>query len=165
MMPTDPSSASLAVGDAAPDFSLANQRGEVVRLSALRGKKRVVLYFYPKAMTPGCTVQACGIRDAAAAFAALGAVVYGLSPDPVKRLARFAERDSLEFDLLSDPEHATASAYGAWGDKKFMGRQYQGILRQTYCVDKAGRVRQIMRRVKTRTHHDDVLAWLAANPE
>ena len=155
----------LAVGDAAPDFTLDSQRGESVSLSALRGKKRVVLYFYPKAMTPGCTMQARGIRDSASALDAVDAVVYGLSPDPVDKLARFAERDSLTFDLLSDPSHEIASAYGAWGEKKFMGRKYHGILRQTFFVDKAGRIEHVMYKVRTRSHHDDVLDWLRNHPQ
>ncbi len=152
-------------GDRAPGFALKNQRDETVELSEWLGKKRVVLYFYPKAMTPGCTVQACGIRDSASEFAALDAVVYGVSPDPVNKLQRFAQRDGLAFDLLSDPGHEIASAYGAWGDKKFMGKSYQGILRQTYIIDKAGQLRHVMRKVKTKTHHDDTLSWLRENPE
>ena len=147
------------VGETAPSFVLPNQRGEPVSLEALRGRW-VVLYFYPKAMTPGCTTQACGIRDHRAEFDALGAVVLGVSPDPVARLARFAERDRLDFDLLSDEDHAVAEAYGVWGPKKFMGREYEGIHRVTFIVDPEGRIAHLIPKVNTKTHAEDVLAWL-----
>ncbi|GIX31962.1 MAG: peroxiredoxin [Porticoccaceae bacterium] len=147
------------VGETAPSFVLPNQRGEPVSLEALRGRW-VVLYFYPKAMTPGCTTQACGIRDHRAEFDALGAVVLGVSPDPVARLARFAERDRLDFDLLSDEDHAVAEAYGVWGPKKFMGREYEGIHRVTFIIDPEGRIAHLIPKVNTKTHAEEVLAWL-----
>ena len=111
----------LQVGTQAPDFSLPDQDGQQVSLSSLRGKK-VLIYFYPKAMTPGCTTQACGLRDVNAELAALNVVVLGISPDPAKRLKKFEERDSLNFRLLADEDHAVADAFGVWGPKKFMGK-------------------------------------------
>ena len=151
------------IGKVAPAFKLRNQDDEVVELKSFRDSKNVVLYFYPKAMTPGCTTQACGIRDSAKAFAGLDTVVLGVSPDPVKRLAKFAERDGLKFDLLSDEDHAIADKYGVWGPKKFMGREFDGIHRVTFIIDKAGKLRHIIPKVKTKSHHDDVLAWIGDN--
>ncbi len=148
------------IGNLAPAFQLPNQRGEPVVLRDFRDRKAVVLYFYPKAMTPGCTTQACGLRDSRQAFAELDTVVLGISPDPVPRLARFADRDSLEFDLLSDADHQIAERYGAWGLKKFMGREFMGILRTTFIIGRDGRLRHIMDKVKTKSHHQDVLDWL-----
>ena len=153
---------SLQVGDAAPDFILPNQDGTSISLSALRGQ-RVVIYFYPKASTPGCTVQACGIRDSAAAFKKLNTVVVGISPDPIKRLQNFIDKQGLNFDLLSDEDHSIADKYGAWGPKKFMGKEYDGILRSTFIVGKDGKLKAIMDKVKTKSHHDDVIDWIKAN--
>lgn len=152
------------LGNLAPTFTLSNQRGEAVALKDFRDQHSVVLYFYPKAMTPGCTVQACGIRDRRAAFAELGVVVLGISPDPVSRLAKFAERDALDFDLLSDADHAIAERYGVWGLKKFMGREFMGIRRTTFIIGRDGRLRHVMDKIKTASHQDDVLAWLRQNP-
>ena len=152
------------LGNLAPAFTLPNQRGEPVALKDFRDRHPVVLYFYPKAMTPGCTVQACGIRDRRAAFAELGVVVLGVSPDPVARLAKFAERDALDFDLLSDADHAIAERYGVWGLKKFMGREFMGIRRTTFIIGRDGRLRHVLDKVKTASHQDDVLAWLRQNP-
>lgn len=148
------------IGNLAPAFSLKNQDGKTVSLKDFKGKSTVVLYFYPAAMTPGCTVQACGLRDAAAELAALGAVALGVSPDPEKKLQKFRERDGLNFDLLSDPEHEVADKYGAWGPKKFMGRSFDGVLRTTFIIGRDGRLLHVMDKVKTKTHHDDVLALL-----
>lgn len=150
------------VGQAAPAFSLMDQDGNTVSLSGLKGKT-VVLYFYPKAMTPGCTVQACGLRDSQAALKKLNVVALGVSPDPVKKLQKFVEKDALNFTLLSDEDHAVAESYGSWGLKKFMGREYMGILRQTFIIDADGVLRHIMDDVKTKTHHDDVLSWISQN--
>lgn len=154
--------ASLKTGSAAPAFSLENQDGKRISLADFKGKKTVVLYFYPAAMTPGCTVQACGLRDSAKVLAKHGAVAIGVSPDKVAKLKKFAERDGLAFDLLSDPDHAVADAYGAWGKKKFMGREVTGILRSTFVIGKDGKIKHVMDKVATKTHHDDVLAVLAA---
>lgn len=148
------------IGNKAPDFTLLNQNGDKVRLADYGGRKHVVLYFYPKAMTPGCTVQACGIRDARDGFEALNAVVLGVSPDPVNRLARFIEKQNLNFDLLSDEDHGVADKYGVWGLKKFMGREFMGILRTTFVIGKDGRLMHIIDTVKTKTHHDDVMRLL-----
>jgi peroxiredoxin Q/BCP len=148
------------VGNLAPVFSLKNQRGETVKLEDFRGKKTVVLYFYPAAMTPGCTVQACGMRDSAKALAKRGAVVLGVSPDKESKLQKFIDRDQLNFDLLSDPDHAVTERYGAWGRKKFMGREFDGVLRTTFIIDKKGKLVHVMGKVATKTHHDDVLAVL-----
>lgn len=143
----------------APAFSAPDQHGNIVTLDSLRGRP-VVLYFYPKAMTPGCTVQACGIRDHRDEFAGLNAVVLGISPDAPQRLQKFIERDQLNFDLLSDEDHAIADAYGVWALKKFMGKEYEGIHRITFIIDAEGVLRHIIDKVKTKTHHDDALALL-----
>ena len=150
---------SLKIGNKAPAFKLNNQDGEQVSLSSLSGKN-VVLYFYPKAMTPGCTVQACGIRESKEIFADLNTVVLGVSPDPVAKLDRFRVKHDLNFDLLSDEDHAIADKYGVWDLKKFMGKEYMGILRTTFIIDSAGKLREIMSKVKTKTHHDDVSGYI-----
>ncbi len=151
------------VGNLAPVFSLLNQDGVKVSLKDFKGKKNVVVYFYPKASTPGCTVQACGIRDSQKALAKIDTVVLGISPDPVKRLQNFIAKQSLNFDLLSDEGHTIADKYGAWGPKKFMGKEYDGILRSSFIVAKDGRLKHIMATVKTKTHHDDIIDWIKAN--
>lgn len=154
---------TLKAGALAPDFTLPNQEGEDISLRDYKGKKNVVVYFYPKAMTPGCTVQAHGIRDHAKDFAKLQTVVLGISPDAVKRLTAFTERDELNFQLLSDEDHKVAETYGAWGLKKNYGKEYMGILRSTFIVDKAGKLVHMMPKVTTKTHADDVLAWIREN--
>lgn len=151
------------LGNLAPAFTLLNQDGIKVSLKDFKGKKNVVVYFYPKASTPGCTVQACGIRDSEKALAKLDTVVLGVSPDPVKRLQNFINKQSLNFDLLSDEGHEIADKYGAWGPKKFMGREYDGILRSSFIVGKDGKLKHIMDKVKTKTHHDDVMDWIKSN--
>jgi peroxiredoxin Q/BCP len=148
----------LSVGKVAPAFSLKNQKGEKVSLKDFKGKKFVVLYFYPKAMTPGCTVQACGIRDNKRKFSSNDTVVLGVSPDSVDKLLRFEEKKELNFDLLSDEDHTIADKYKVWGPKKFMGREYDGIHRVTYIIGKDGKIKHVMEKVKTKSHHDDVLA-------
>ena len=148
------------VGNMAPAFTLPNQNGEKVSLKDFKGKKNVVLYFYPKALTPGCTTQACGIRDSKKEFDKRDTVVLGVSPDPAKKLQNFIDKEELNFDLLSDEDHAIAEKYGVWGLKKFMGREFMGILRMTFIIGKDGRLKHIMEMVKTKTHHDDVLEIL-----
>lgn len=151
------------VGKAAPSFTLVNQDGEKVSLKDFKGKQTVVLYFYPKAMTPGCTVQACGLRDSKRKLTSNDIVVLGVSPDAPARLAKFIERDKLNFDLLSDEDHAVADKYGAWGPKKFMGKSYDGILRTTFIIGKDGKLKHVMAKVNTKTHHDDVISWVKEN--
>ncbi|MEZ5501942.1 MAG: thioredoxin-dependent thiol peroxidase [Halioglobus sp.] len=148
------------IGGMAPAFTLLDQDGAKVSLKQFKGKNNVALYFYPKAMTPGCTVQACGIRDSKKALAKAGTVVLGVSPDPVAKLARFIDKQDLNFALLSDEDHAVAEQYGAWGLKKFMGREFMGVLRTTFIIGKDGRLKHVMDKVNTKTHHEDVLALI-----
>ncbi len=152
--------ATLKTGNVAPAFTLQDQNGKKVSLKDFKGKKNVVLYFYPKAMTPGCTVQACGLRDSKKDLAKLNSVVLGISPDPVARLKKFDDKEDLNFVLLSDEDHAIADKYGVWGLKKFMGREFMGIIRTTFVIDKNGKLAHVMDKVKTRSHHDDVLEIL-----
>jgi peroxiredoxin Q/BCP len=151
--------ALLKIGNLAPAFSLPDQDGNFHSLKDYRDNI-VVLYFYPKAMTPGCTVQAQGIRDNAEAFKKAGIKVLAVSPDPVNRLAKFAERDELNFTLLADEGHKIADKYGVWGLKKFMGREFMGLIRTTFIIGKDGRLRHCMDKVKTKSHHQDVLDWI-----
>jgi peroxiredoxin Q/BCP len=146
-------------GAEAPDFTLPNQDGEDVSLSDLRGRP-VVLYFYPKADTPGCTTQACGIRDHAADYDAAGAVVLGVSPDPVSAVKKFHGGQSLNFTLLADEDHAVSDLYGVWGEKKNYGRTYMGVTRSTYIIDPEGRIARAFPKVSPKTHDEVVLAAL-----
>lgn len=155
--------AFLSVGEQAPNFSLANQRGELVTLDQFKGDKNVVVYFYPKAMTPGCTVQACGIRDTNAEFMALDTVVIGVSPDSVDRLVKFEDKQELNFTLLSDEDHSVIDSFGTWDLKKFMGREFMGVLRSTFIIDKQGAIIHVMAKVKTKSHHEDTLQWVREN--
>ncbi|TXH97362.1 MAG: thioredoxin-dependent thiol peroxidase [Rheinheimera sp.] len=148
---------TLTAGQSAPDFSLLNQSGEQVTLKSLLANHRVLLYFYPKAMTPGCTVQACGLRDIKAELLAKNVVAVGVSTDAVKSLAKFVERDQLNFMLLSDPEHQLAEAFGVWGEKKFMGKIYDGIHRISFLIEQNGVVSQVFDTFKTSNHHEVVL--------
>lgn len=153
-----------AIGKVAPAFTTYDQDGNKVALKDFRGQK-VVLYFYPKAMTPGCTTQACGLRDSQKELKKLNAVAIGISPDAFERLKRFEERDNLNFTLLSDEEHKIADKYGVWGPKKFMGREFDGIHRITFIIDEKGKLVHIMDKFKTKTHHDDVIAYIKENME
>ena len=148
-------------GQAAPDFTLPDQDGNAVALSQLRGRT-VVLYFYPKADTPGCTTQACGVRDHAPDYEAAGAVVLGVSRDPVPRLRAFADKYGLAFPLLSDEDHAVAEAYGVWVEKSMYGRKFFGNERTTFVIDGEGVVREVLRKVKPTEHDELVLGALAA---
>ncbi len=148
------------VGNLAPTFALNDQNGDTVSLQDFRGESNVVVYFYPKAMTPGCTVQAQGLRDSAKALKKRNTVVLGISPDAVGRLDKFVQRDALNFSLLSDEDHAVADKYGAWGPKKFMGREFDGILRTTYIIGKDGKLKAILDKFKTKDHHDVLIAAL-----
>lgn len=148
------------IGNMAPAFTLLNAEGESVALKSFRGASHVVVYFYPKAMTPGCTVQAQGLRDIADELAARNTVVIGISPDAPTKLGKFASRDALNFTLLSDEDHAVADQYGAWGPKKFMGKEFDGILRTTFVIGSDGRLKAILDKFKTKTHHEDLLKLL-----
>jgi len=151
----------LDVGDPAPDFTLQNQDGESESLSDHHGRW-VVLYFYPKADTPGCTVQACGVRDRAQEYKRADAVVLGVSPDSVAAIRKFVQKYGLPFTLLADPEHAVAERYGVWVEKSMYGRTYWGNSRTTFIVDPQGVVRHVIPKVSPKTHDDEVLAALAA---
>ena len=146
-------------GTQAPDFELTSDDGSTVKLSDLRGKP-VVLYFYPKDDTPGCTAQACGIRDAWGAFEQRGAVVLGVSPDPESSHVKFKEKYGLPFTLLADTDHQVADEYGVWAEKNYAGKTYWGNERSTFVIDPEGNVAKVMRNVKPDTHTDDVLAAL-----
>ncbi len=148
--------AGLKIGAAAPAFTLKNQDNEKVSLKDFKGQN-VVVYFYPKAMTPGCTTQACGIRDSKKELAKENIVVLGISPDPVEKLQKFITKEKLNFTLLSDEDHAIADKYSSWGPKKFMGREYDGILRQSFLINTEGKLVQIMSKVNTKTHHTDII--------
>jgi peroxiredoxin Q/BCP len=148
-----------AEGDAAPNFTLPDQNGDKVTLSDLRGQT-VVVYFYPRADTPGCTTQACGIRDRGADYAAAGARVIGISPDEVPAVDRFAAKYDLEFTLLADADHSVAEAYGAWGEKSMYGRKYMGVTRSTFIVDPEGRIAKVFPKVSPKKHDDVVLTAL-----
>ena len=146
-------------GKPAPDFELTSDKGERVKLSDFRGKP-VVLYFYPKDDTPGCTTQACGIRDNYSAFEDRGAVVLGVSPDDEASHVKFRDKYDLPFTLLADPEHTVSEDYEVWVEKKNYGKTYMGVERSTFLIDSEGNVAKVMRRVKPDTHADDVLAAL-----
>ena len=147
----------------APVFTLQNQNDETISLKDYRDKKIVVLYFYPKAMTPGCTTQACGLRDYKKELAKLDAVAIGISPDAVEKLKRFDDKYSLDFDLVADLEHKIADKYDVWRLKKFMGKEYMGIVRTTFIIGKDGKLKKIMDKFKTKSHHQDVIELLKQN--
>jgi peroxiredoxin Q/BCP len=149
-------------GKPAPDFELTSDSGEKVKLSDFRGRP-VVLYFYPKDDTPGCTTQACGIRDDYDAFGERGAVVLGVSPDSESSHVKFKQKYGLPFTLLADPEHDVAERYDVWKEKSFGGRKYMGVERSTFVIDRDGKVAKVMRRVKPDTHVEQVLAALPAS--
>jgi peroxiredoxin Q/BCP len=150
----------LAEGDKAPDFTLFDQNDEVVKLSDLRGET-VVVYFYPRADTPGCTTQACGVRDRSDEYAAAGARVLGISPDEVDAIAKFAGKFDLEFTLLADPDHAVAEKWGAWGEKSMYGKKYLGVLRSTFIVDPDGKIARVFPKVQPKKHDALVLKALS----
>jgi peroxiredoxin Q/BCP len=146
-------------GDVAPGFELPDQDGRPVKLSDLRGQT-VVLYFYPRADTPGCTTQACGARDRTAEYDAAGARVIGVSPDPVRGIRKFADKYGLEFTLLADEDHSVAEAYGAWVEKRRYGKTYWGVQRATFVIEPDGRIAKVFPKVSPKTHDDEVLAAL-----
>jgi peroxiredoxin Q, (thioredoxinreductase) len=153
---------TLKVGENAPHFTLPNQNNEMVSLTQFQGKK-ILVYFYPKALTPGCTIQACGLRDSKAELENLGVVILGISPDSPKKLAQFIEKKELNFTLLSDEEHLVAEQFGVWGEKKFMGRTFDGIHRISFLIDEQGKIAQVFDKFKTTDHHQVVLDYLKNN--
>ncbi|MCW9732454.1 thioredoxin-dependent thiol peroxidase [Avibacterium sp. 20-15] len=151
---------TLKAGDFAPHFSLLDQNEQPVSLSDFKGKK-VLVYFYPKALTPGCTTQACGLRDSKTALEKQNVVILGISPDSPKKLANFVEKKALNFTLLSDEDHKVAEQFGVWGEKKFMGRTYDGIHRISFLIDEQGKIEKVFEKFKTGEHHQVVLDYLS----
>jgi peroxiredoxin Q/BCP len=149
----------LIAGDKAPNFLLPNQAGQNVSLQDYKGKN-LLIYFYPKAMTPGCTIQAQGLRDSVTELQSHNTEVLGVSPDAVKRLPKFIEKESLNFSLLSDEDHALADEFGVWGPKKFMGKEYDGIHRISFLIDEHGVITKVFDKFKTKNHHDVVLDFM-----
>lgn len=154
------SNAMIEAGKRAPAFTLTDQDGNKVKLSEQKGKP-VVLYFYPKADTPGCTTQACGVRDHAADYKKAGAVVLGVSPDDPAKLAKFRDKYDLNFTLLGDPDHSVAEKYGVWVEKSLYGKKYMGVQRATFIIDAAGKVAHVLPKVSPKTHDEQVLKALA----
>lgn len=148
-----------AVGDTVKDFTLPNQNGEMITLSQYKGKK-VLVWFYPKASTPGCTAEGCSLRDNFEDLSTKDVVVLGISMDSVKRQANFVKKHSFPYDLLADTEGVVVRDFGAWGPKKFMGRSYEGILRSSFLIDENGVVQEVISKVKTKTHGADILGLL-----
>jgi peroxiredoxin Q/BCP len=148
-------------GDRAPDFELPDQDGKTHKLADYAGKN-VVLYFYPKALTSGCTVQACGVRDRATDYETANAVVLGVSPDPQKKLREFVDKEGLNFTLLGDEDHSVADAYGVWVEKSMYGRKYWGFERSTFVIGPDGKVKQVFRKVKPAEHDELVLGALSS---
>lgn len=151
---------TLKAGDKAPLFTLKNQNDENISLQDCLKKGRVLVYFYPKAMTPGCTVQACGLRDSKAELDEFSVTVLGISTDPVARLGKFIDKHQLNFTLLSDEDHAVADAFGVWGEKKFMGKVYDGLHRLSFLIDQDGTICHRFDKFKTKDHHQVVLDYL-----
>ncbi|WP_440875893.1 thioredoxin-dependent thiol peroxidase [Thalassotalea sp. PLHSN55] len=152
---------TLTVGDNAPLFTLLDENEQAVSLADTLKEQQVLVYFYPKAMTPGCTVQAQGLRDIKAELAKHNTRVFGISPDEPKRLAKFCQRDELNFTLLSDVDHKVADDFGVWGLKKFMGKEYDGIHRLSFLIGQDGKISHVFNKFKTKTHHEVVLEVLA----
>lgn len=152
----------LAVGSVAPTFTLFDQTNQSVSLSDFKGK-RVLVYFYPKALTPGCTTQACDLRDTKSEWDGLNLVVLGISPDTPEKLAKFTEKKSLNFTLLADTDHQVAEQFGVWGEKQFMGKVYDGVHRISFLIDENGRIEQVFDKFKTTAHAEMVLDYLKHN--
>ena len=150
-----------AVGDTVQDFTLPNQDGEMITLSSFLGQK-VLIWFYPKASTPGCTAEGCSLRDHFTTLQNSNVVVLGISKDSVRRQKNFVDKHSFPYDLLADTEGVVVQAFGAWGPKKFMGREYEGILRSSFLINEQGTVEHVFATVKTKTHGEDVIAALNA---
>lgn len=159
-MPTE----TITAGQKAPSFSLASSTGQTVDLAkTLKTKKAVILYFYPKADTPGCTKEACGFRDALAAYDQANVAVFGISPDPEKDVTKFSDKFHLNFPLLADGDHAVAEAYGVWQEKSMMGKKYMGVVRTTFVIEATGKIAHVFEKVKPEGHDQEVLAWLKEN--
>jgi thioredoxin-dependent peroxiredoxin len=154
----------LEAGVSAPDFTLPDQNGNELSLSGLKGET-IVLYFYPRADTPGCTTQACSVRDRRADYKAAGARVIGASPDPVEAVAKFADKFDLDFALLADADHAVAETYGAWVEKSMYGKKYMGVQRATFIIGPDGKIAKVFPKVSPKTHDDLVLEALAELPD
>ncbi|WP_143871887.1 thioredoxin-dependent thiol peroxidase [Catenovulum sediminis] len=154
---------TLKAGDTAPDFTLLNQKEQPVSLSETLKTHKALVYFYPKALTPGCTTQACSLRDTKQELEDLNTVVLGLSPDAPEKLEKFTQKHELNFDLLSDLDHKVADAFGVWGLKKFMGKEYDGIHRISFLVNQDGKIAHVFDKFKTKDHHDVVLDYLKNN--
>jgi thioredoxin-dependent peroxiredoxin len=150
----------LSAGQVAPDFTLPDQDGNEVTLSGLRGET-LVLYFYPRADTPGCTIQACGVRDRGADYRKAGVRVLGVSPDAVEDVKKFAIKFDLDFTLLADADHAVAESYGVWGERSMYGKKYMAVQRSTFLIDAEGRIAQVVPKVSPKTHDEVVLGALA----
>lgn len=150
---------TLQAGDKAPQFELLDQNSELIKLVDFAGQN-VLVYFYPKAMTPGCTVQAQGLRDSYEALKSHNVTVLGISIDPVKRLGKFIEKEQLNFTLLSDEDHAVADQFGVWGEKKFMGKIYDGLHRLSFLINGTGEIEHVFNKFKTKDHHQVVLDYL-----
>ena len=149
----------LKEGEKAPQFSLPDQDGEQISLNDFKGQ-RVLIYFYPKAMTPGCTVQACNLRDSAEEFKKYEVIIIGISADKPEKLSRFMEKELLNFTLLSDDNHEVSQAFGAWGEKEFMGKTFDGIHRISFLIGKDGKIEKVFNNFKTNNHHEVVLDYL-----
>ncbi|MEI8634140.1 thioredoxin-dependent thiol peroxidase [Vibrio sp. PP-XX7] len=150
----------LQAGTPSPHFSLPDQNNDIISLADLKGKK-ILPYFYPKAMTPGCTVQAKGLRDVKSELDARNVIILGVSTDPVKRLSKFIERDNLNFTLLSDEDHKVAESFGVWGEKKFMGKVYDGLHRISFLINEEGMIEHVFNKFKTKDHHQVVLDYFS----
>jgi thioredoxin-dependent peroxiredoxin len=154
-----PSSSVQSIGSPAPTFKLPSSTGDLIDLADYKGK-HVVLYFYPKADTPGCTKEACGFRDAIASYKKLGVPVFGISPDPIQDVKDFAEKFKLNFPLLADADHSVAEKYGVWGEKSMYGKKYMGVNRTTFIISPQGKIAHVFEHVKPDGHDQEVLKWL-----
>lgn len=152
----------VEAGQKAPEFTLQDQNDESVSLTDFKGKK-VLVYFYPRASTPGCTVQACALRDTKSELDELNVVILGISPDTPKKLTNFTNKQELNFTLLADEDHAVCEAYGVWQLKKFMGRENMGVVRTSFLVDENGNIEHVFNKFKTKDHHEVVLSYLKNN--
>ena len=152
-----------AIATPAPNFNLPTNTGKTISLNDYAGKKTIVLFFYPKADTPGCTTEACGFRDATTDYTKANAVVLGISPDPVEDVTKFAQKFHFDFPLLADADHAIAEKYGVWVEKNMYGKKYWGVARTTFIIDKNGKIAHVFEKVKPEGHDKEVLTWLKEN--